>query len=147
MSCVSSSRAKHTILKGCCSTGNNCCDRRSAYSATKYCDCDPDVSRNQEISYENDLCALLGTGFTGQTYTGLTGITDFYAKLNNLDYTPFNCGTFPLYVVTSGITGILVGTVFNTDITTTGTDITPTGPYDIVINAGSVHSCGTFVRA
>lgn len=146
MSCVSSSHAKHTILRGCCSTGNNCCDRRSAYSATKYCECDPDVSRNQEISYEDDLCALLGTGFTGQGYTGVTGLTGFYAELNNLDYTPFICGSFPLYAVSGG-TGILVGTVFNGDITTTGTNITPTGTYDIVINSGSVNSCGTFVRA
>lgn len=147
MSCVTSAHAKQTILRGCCTTVNSCCQYNAAYSATKYCECNDTVGDNHEISFEQDLCTLLTTGFTGQIYGNSTA---FYTALAALDYSPFICGEFEIYVVPSlGGDEILVGTVFNGDITTETTVIPGAEGgviYNLIIGSGSTTVCGTMRR-
>lgn len=133
--CAPNSHARHTILKGCCTTSNVCCDSRSAYNAGKYCECNDTAGNNTTQSYPEALCHTLA-GLTGP-YVGYTG---FYAALDGQTgaYTRFNCGD--LHVNVEGVTSVLAATVGNGDIIVTNNPF-PVGTYDVTIEERPNHVC------
>lgn len=142
MSCsYGNAHAQQQILRGCCSTGSTCCDRPSAYGPYKYYECTNDIGNNRQDTYANDLCILLQTGFTGQT---IADSAAFYTYLASLDFSPFICGIFDLYVSFNGTTGVAVGTVANGGIDVTDTTLTADNDYTIYIGSDLVDACGTF---
>jgi hypothetical protein len=145
MSCsYGNAHAQQQILRGCCSTGSTCCDRPSAYGPYKYCEVNNQIGVNREDSYVNDLCLLLTTGFTGQT---LANSAAFYTYLDTLDFSPFICGIFDLYVSFNGTTSVAVGTVANGGFTLTNTALTGGEDYTVYIGSDLVDTCGIFTLA
>lgn len=124
--CQPSTHTKQTILRGCCNTGNNCCNNVSSYDARTFNDC-TDTNGNTEQTYATALCQTLAS--TRGPHTGYTG---FYTTLNSEGrmFNRFNCGTFHVYV--EGATDVLVATVENGIITPTNTPFA-TGVYDVVL--------------
>lgn len=140
--CAPNSHARHTLLKGCCTTSNVCCDNRSSYSAQKYCECNDTMgSNNIPVSDKVALCGILSSTFNGQSFADSDAV---YTLLAAINFHGVCNGPFLLTGVPSAGSLINIGTVEKGVFTPTNNTI-PALDYTLIINALPISECGTFV--
>ena len=139
--CAPNSHARHTLLKGCCTSSNVCCDNRSSYSAQKYCECNDIFGNNIPVSDKVALCEILQKSFIGQSFANSAAV---HAFLTTINFRGVCNGPFLLTAVPTNGSMINVGTVENGVFTPTN-NIIPSSVYTLIINALPISECGTFV--
>lgn len=132
--CQPNAHARQTILRGCCTTGNNCCNIPSGYDARKYCYCSDISGNNTQGTFAGALCSAL-IGVTG-SHVGYTG---FYTSLeDDIKYNRFTCGL--LHIGVTGVTGTIVAEVENGVVTVTGPAL-PVGNYSVYVEENAPGVC------
>lgn len=133
--CQPSAHTKQTILRGCCNTGNNCCDNISSYEARNYCGC---TNTNGDNIETQSLCSILERAFKDQEFANSAALYSYLASL------PFTGVCGPVGIIGLRIsTPITLGTVTNGRIVVTNNALS-TGQSIVLQSLNPNVPCGSF---